>query len=121
MPIAEHPEPGTILRCNFDSGFKAPEMVKPRIVVVLSPKIKKGRPGLCTVVALSTTAPDPVMQYHCQLDIKPKLPHPWESEGIWVKGDMVYAVGFHRLDLIDSERMLVVSAFTEWILSIYHK
>ena len=99
MPISEHPEPGTILHCDFDRGFKAPEMVKPRLVVVLSPKIK-ARPGLCTVVALSTKAPSPVMTYHCQLDIRPKLPHPWDSEGIWVKGDMIYAVGFHRLDLI---------------------
>jgi len=38
------------------------------------------------------------MPYHCQIDIHPKLPHPWRSDGIWVKGDMVYAVGFHRLD-----------------------
>jgi hypothetical protein len=40
------------------------------------------------------------MPYQCQLDIRPKLPKPWGSDGIWVKGDMVYAVGFHRLNLI---------------------
>lgn len=74
-------------------------MVKPRCVVVLSPMIK-GRPGLCTVVCLSTTPPNPVMQYHMQLDIRPKLPNRWASDGVWVKGDMVYAVGFHRLNLI---------------------
>ena len=28
------------------------------------------------------------------------LPQPWESDGIWIKGDMVNAVGFHRLSLI---------------------
>jgi uncharacterized protein YifN (PemK superfamily) len=39
-------------------------------------------------------APDPVMPYHCQIDIRR------DSDGVWVKGDMVYAVGFHRLDLI---------------------
>jgi mRNA interferase MazF len=98
MPIREHPEPGTILVCNFDGGFKEPEMVKPRLVVVLSPNIK-ARPWLSTVVALSTTPPDPVMTYHCQIDIEPKLPISWSSDGIWVKGDMIYAVGFHRLDL----------------------
>jgi mRNA interferase MazF len=27
------------------------------------------------------------------------LPHPWTSDGVWVKGDMVNAVAFHRLDL----------------------
>jgi uncharacterized protein YifN (PemK superfamily) len=99
MPIREHPEPGTIVVCNFDGGFKEPEMVKPRLVVVLSPRIR-ARPWLSTVVALSTTHPDPVMPYHCQLDIEPKLPRPWTSTGVWVKGDMVYSVAFHRLDLV---------------------
>ncbi|PZA10017.1 type II toxin-antitoxin system PemK/MazF family toxin [Rhodopseudomonas palustris] len=99
MPINEHPLPGTILICDFDGTFKQPEMVKPRCVVVLSPKIA-ARAGLCTVVCLSTTPPDPIMSYHCQIDIRPPLPAGWESDGVWVKGDMIYAVGFHRLNLI---------------------
>ena len=52
------------------------------------------------MVCLSGTAPDPVQQYHAQINIRPALPHPWGSEGIWIKGDMIYSVGFHRLDLI---------------------
>lgn len=40
------------------------------------------------------------MPYHMQLDVRPLLPAPLKSDGLWVKGDMVYAVGFHRLDLI---------------------
>ncbi|MDF0603325.1 type II toxin-antitoxin system PemK/MazF family toxin [Psychromarinibacter sp. C21-152] len=99
MAIREHPTIGTVVTCNFQSGFVAPEMVGRRPVVVISPKMK-GRPGLCTIVALSTTPPDPVRQYHCQIDIRPRLPDPWRSEGVWVKGDMINAVGFHRLDLI---------------------
>jgi mRNA interferase MazF len=99
MAIQEHPAPGTILVCNFDDAFKEPEMVKPRCVIVLSPKIVS-RAGLCTVVCLSTKAPDPVMQYHRQIDIRPKLPPPWDSDGVWLKADMVYSVGFHRLDLM---------------------
>ncbi|EJW12657.1 hypothetical protein A33M_1808 [Rhodovulum sp. PH10] len=99
MAIREHPAQGTILVCDFDSSFKVPEMVKSRCVVVLSPKIS-GRPGLCTVVCLSTTDPDPVMSYHCRLDIDPPLPKPWMSSGVWVKGDMLYTVGFHRLNLL---------------------
>lgn len=99
MPIREHVEKGTILTCNFDGSFKEPEMVKPRPVVVLSPKIQN-RHHLCAVVCLSTTPPENVMPYHCQIDIHPRLPRPFESDGLWVKGDMVYAVGFHRLDLI---------------------
>ena len=99
MPIREHPTLGAVLLCNFDAGFKEPEMVKRRPVVIISPKIQ-ARPFLCTIVALSTEAPDPVMQYHCQIDLRPRLPRPWQSDGVWVKGDMVNAVGFHRLDFL---------------------
>src|SRR3546814_2449978 len=44
--IGEHPPTGTILTCNFDAGFKEPEMVKRRPVIVVSPKISI-RAGLC--------------------------------------------------------------------------
>ncbi len=40
------------------------------------------------------------MPYHCRINIRPQLPKPFQSDGVWVKGDMVNAVGFHRLDLI---------------------
>jgi len=40
------------------------------------------------------------MPYQRQIDIRPKLPFRWESDGVWIKGDMVNAVGFHRLDLV---------------------
>jgi mRNA interferase MazF len=99
MPIREHPSPGTILVCHFDGTFKEPEMVKTRCVIILSPKIVR-RAALCTVVCLSETTPDPVQQYHAQIDIRPRLPSPWNSDNIWIKGDMIYSVGFHRLDLI---------------------
>ncbi|MAW99550.1 MAG: hypothetical protein CMN72_07855 [Sphingomonas sp.] len=99
MAIREHPKPGSILTCDYSVGFRVPEMVKRRPVVVISPKIMN-RHHLCTVVALSTSEPDPVMPYHCQIDIRPQLPAPFQSDGIWVKGDMVNSVGFHRLDLI---------------------
>jgi mRNA interferase MazF len=90
---------GSIVMCDFTGGFKEPEMVKRRPVVVLSPKIM-ARPHLCTVVALSSLEPDPIMPYHRQIDLDPELPAPWNNRGVWVKGDMVNAVGFHRLDLI---------------------
>lgn len=99
MPIREHPDMGTVVMCDFDAGFVSPEMVGRRPAVVISPKIRS-RPNLCTIVALSTTPPNPVQQYHCQINIRPQLPAPWKSDGVWVKGDMVNAVGFHRLDLI---------------------
>ena len=99
MAIKEHPKIGSILTCRFEPGFVAPEMVKRRPVLVLSPKIMN-RDQLCTVVCLSTTAPKPPMSYHCQIDFAPELPDHLESFGVWVKADMVYSVGFHRLDLI---------------------
>lgn len=99
MPIRFHPRLGTIVACDFGAGFKEPEMIKRRPVVVISPAISTRR-GLCTVVALSTTPPRPALSYHCELSVNPPLPSPWSSETMWVKGDMVYAVAFHRLDLI---------------------
>ncbi|WP_312599209.1 type II toxin-antitoxin system PemK/MazF family toxin [Brevundimonas sp.] len=99
MAIREHPKIGTILMCDFDSGFTPPEMVKRRPVVVVSPKIV-ARPGLCTVVPLSTTAPDPVMQFHCQIDLPDQLPDWLDKTGVWVKADMMAAVALSRLDFI---------------------
>jgi mRNA interferase MazF len=99
LAIQQHPDLGTVVMCDFNDGFSPPEMTKRRPVVVISPRII-ARPKLCTVVALSETAPDPQMPYHRQIDLAPALPKPWSSKGIWVKGDMVNAVGFHRLDLM---------------------
>lgn len=99
MAIHEHPVLGTILICDFDSGFRQPEMVKRRPVVVISPKIG-ARPGLCTVVALSTTPPEPPQSFHCKITVDPPLPAPFDSPENWVKGDMIYSVGFHRLDFV---------------------
>jgi uncharacterized protein YifN (PemK superfamily) len=98
MPISSHPQQGSIIAANFDPGFIKPEMVKLRLVVVLSPRIKS-RYGLCTVVALSTTVPDPVMPYHRELEIPFRLPKKWGIK-CWIKGDMVNTVGFHRLNLL---------------------
>lgn len=99
MAIREHPDTGTVLMCDFGGGFRVPEMVKRRPVVVISPKIRN-RPGLCTVVPLSTTAPTPAMEYHCQIDLDPPLPEKWVSLGLWIKGDMICSVSLDRLDFI---------------------
>lgn len=99
MALAEHPAPGIILMCDYQTGFVKPEMVKRRQVVVISPKIA-ARVGLCTVVPLSTTAPDPVMQYNCQIDLPDQLPSWMDKKNVWVKADMVAAVSFARLDFI---------------------
>jgi len=99
LGLTFHPKQGTIVRVRFDGAFKEPEMVKPRLCVVIS-KPMKARPALCTVVPLSTTAPARIMPYHCELDIPFDLPDRWGRKRRWVKGDMVYSAGFHRVDLL---------------------
>ncbi|WP_368407098.1 type II toxin-antitoxin system PemK/MazF family toxin [Asticcacaulis aquaticus] len=99
MALSYHPKRGTIVAVNFDKAFKEPEMVKPRLCVVISPPIA-ARVGLCTVVPLSTTVPNPPQAYHYQLDIPFQLPAAWGNIPRWVKGDMIYAVGLHRVDLL---------------------
>lgn len=100
MPIPFNPRPGQILMCDFTQGFKEPEMVKKRPVVVLSPAMQ-GRQGLVTVAALSSVRPDPPRPFHVMLP-KAALPQlgEFQVKETWVKGDMIYAVGFHRLNMI---------------------
>jgi uncharacterized protein YifN (PemK superfamily) len=98
-----HPEPGTILICDYSTGFRVPEMVKKRPVVTISPRLKR-RDGLITVVPLSTTTPNPVCDHHCKIKMDPVLPRPFDSAEVWVKADMVATVGFARLDLIRTPR-----------------
>src|SRR6267378_4020448 len=98
-----HPEPGTILICDYSNGFRLPEMVKRRPVITISPRLKR-RDGLITVVPLSTSAPTPVCNHHCKISIKPALPEPFDSEEMWAKADMLATVGFERLDLVRTGR-----------------
>jgi len=100
MGIREHPAQGNIVTVDYSAGgFVEPEMVKRRLAVVLSPKISS-RPHLCTVVPLSMTAPDKVMPYHKEILIPFPMPKEWGNQKRWIKGDMVNAVGFHRVDLL---------------------
>lgn len=97
MAIHFHPDPGTVLICDF-SGFRAPEMIKRRPVVVISPRFRQ-RNGLCTIVPLSLTRPRTVCDFHCELTFDPVLPDPYNAPRMWVKADMIYAVSFDRLSL----------------------
>lgn len=85
--------------CDF-SGFEEPEMVKERPVIVLAGPMK-GRGALVTVVPLSTVEPPTLMPYHLKMP-KQCLPKNgmFQERDSWVKGDMIYTVAFHRLDLI---------------------
>ncbi|MFZ1545622.1 MAG: type II toxin-antitoxin system PemK/MazF family toxin [Candidatus Nitrotoga sp.] len=97
MAINIHPEIGTIVICDF-SGFIAPEMIKRRPAVVISPRLRT-RNGLCTVVPLSTTPPNDIAPYHFKLHVTPPLPSPNDAAFHWVKADMIYTVSFARLYL----------------------
>lgn len=101
MAITIHPHVGQILLCDFSQGFKEPEMVKShRPVLVISPYIQ-GRDKLVTIVALSTVEPNPIKPFHYKI---PKCSMPmlgrFQENDTWLKGDIIYTVGFHRLDLI---------------------
>ncbi len=97
MALPIHPETGAILRCNYATGFKPPEMVKHRPVIVISPRLR-ARNGLCTVVPMSCTPPQKPMPYHCEITLPHPLPAPFDSATCWVKADMLATVGFARLD-----------------------
>ena len=86
--------------CDFTTGFKPPEMVKKRPVVVLTPAMD-GRGKLVTVVCTSTAKPDPVREYHCLLP-RSELPMIgfFQESDSWIKGDMIYSVSFERLSAV---------------------
>ena len=98
MSLQFHPQIGTVLICDFSSGFKAPEMVKKRPVVVIAPR-HRHRSNLCTVVPLSTTKPQPIQPYHHKLNSE-SLPGKFAERETWAKCDMIVTVSFTRLDRV---------------------
>ena len=98
MALKFHPRPGTLLICDFDTGFTPPEMVKRRPVVVISPRLRRSS-GLCTVVPLSTKMPDTVQRIHHRMEAV-SLPPRLRTENTWAKCDMVTTVSMERLDRV---------------------
>lgn len=106
MPIRYPVPPGTLLLCDYDTGFRPPEMVKKRPVVVVSPRIP-GRDLLCTVVPLSTTQPhDPEGRHQCRIRLAVALPRPFDRQDVWAKADMLATVALNRLDFFRTPRGL---------------
>lgn len=87
------------MSCDFE-GYKHPEIVKKRPVVVISPN-SLTRPSLVTVIPLSTTPPNPVWPYHYLL---PANPFPKSTIDSWAKCDMIATVNVARLDRIQLVR-----------------
>jgi uncharacterized protein YifN (PemK superfamily) len=94
MALPYHPVPGTILVCDYSTGFKVPEMVKKRLCVTISPRLRR-RDGLVSVVPLSQTRPHHLEDWHVPILID--VPH-WGGEQRWAACDMLATVGFQRLD-----------------------
>jgi mRNA interferase MazF len=87
-----------VLICDFNTGFKAPEMIKRRPVVVISPRPRRSN-QLCTIVPLSTTAPNPVEPFHHRMDPR-SLPGKLGRKETWAKCDMLATVSLERLDRV---------------------
>lgn len=81
--------------CNF-SGFKAPEMVKVRPVIIVSPRLPN-RSQIVTVVPISLTPPTHDLPFVVKLS---KNYHPLESDDLpcWAKCDMVMNLSKDRLN-----------------------
>lgn len=90
------PKQRQVLLCNFETGFKPPEMVKVRPVIVVSKTSTNGR-GLCTVVPVSTTRPAPLQAWHVETTAMFQLPG--ADVVHWAKCDMLYTVAFARLTM----------------------
>ncbi|ASP31257.1 hypothetical protein CHH26_14200 [Qipengyuania flava] len=88
-----HPSPGEILICNYATGFKPPEMVKRRLCVVVSPKLKR-RDNLVSVVPLSETTPDPMEEWHHKVNL---ISQSWGNGPRWAACDMIATVAYARL------------------------
>jgi uncharacterized protein YifN (PemK superfamily) len=95
MALTFHPGPGAIVICDFSEGFRPPEMVKIRPVIVISPRRRTAQ--LATVVPLSSIAPQSVEPWHYRL---PPGAYPPARGDIWAKCDMVMTVGLGRLDRV---------------------
>jgi uncharacterized protein YifN (PemK superfamily) len=80
--------------CDF-SGFIDPEMVKPRPVIVVSPKLPY-RDGLAAVVPISLTPPRHNLPFCFRLS---RNYHPQEPDNLpcWAKADMILNLGLYRM------------------------
>ncbi|MEW8178587.1 MAG: type II toxin-antitoxin system PemK/MazF family toxin [Candidatus Thiodiazotropha endolucinida] len=100
MGLQVYPGPWRIMMCDFNTGFKIPEMVKRRPVITIS-KRRDDEAPLCTVIPISTVRPEVIRDYHYLLptDEMPRYLRSGKHQN-WVKVDMVTTVAFFRLTLL---------------------
>ena len=94
MALLFHPRAGQVFMCDL-SGFNEPEMVKPRPVVVVSPRLPH-RHDIVAIVPISLTPPRHTLPYCFKLS---KNYHPDEPDDLqsWAKADMLLNLGTYRL------------------------
>ena len=98
MPLLHHPNQREVLMCDFGSGgFREPEMVKKRPVVVLSHR--RYNATTCLVAPLSTVEPRVLLPFHHRID-PASLPRSLRAHVSWLKGDMLTHVALVRLDRV---------------------
>lgn len=98
MALKFHPKVGSVVICDYQTGFKKPEMVKERLAVIISPRLPN-RSELCTVVPLSSSPPNGAIRYQCRIELPIEAPKPYEGKFKWAKADMLATVGLKRLTL----------------------
>ena len=103
MPLSYYPRPGEVLLCRYDANAIAPEMVKPRPVVVVGPRLRR-RANLVTIAPFSTSEPEPPEAYHALIELVRPLPAPFGSPRMWAKCDMIQSVALARLDRFKIKR-----------------
>ncbi|MEL7656535.1 MAG: type II toxin-antitoxin system PemK/MazF family toxin [Bacillota bacterium] len=96
MPLQYPPNRGEIVVGDFNNLLPN-EMTKIRPCVVISPRYQT-RSNLVTVVCLSTTEPDTIMDYHDKLEFNPPLSPKFSSRFMWIKGDMLYSISLTRIN-----------------------
>jgi len=95
--ISFKPKLGMVLMCDF-RGMVAPEMMKVRHVVVVSPRRRRSF-KTCLVVPFSTVMPAPVELYHYKIAAD-SYSFFRSGTDVWAKADMVTHVSFERLDRV---------------------
>jgi uncharacterized protein YifN (PemK superfamily) len=94
---------GSVFLLDFDQfGFEVPEMVKRRMVVVISSRTLKRNPELVTVVPLSTTPP---MHANSKHNVPLEKDYYWGTRNgkpLWAKCDMVLTTSTRRLEHVNA-------------------
>lgn len=97
LPTGLYPDQRDVWMCDFD-GYVAPEIVKERRVIIVSPRNDGAR--LALVVPVSTTPPRVVRPVHVRLPGERTYPCFSGAPEVWVKGDLIAHVRFDRLSRV---------------------